>query len=182
VEAVTNRSEDTGARGAPIDTFALLARIRIWANELGFAAVGVSDLDVTQPAQRLRSWLAREFHGQMNYMQRHEAVRADPTRLLPGARRALCARMDYRPRADGDDWIEREWRRLGEAQAAVVSVYARGRDYHKVVRARLHALAARIGEEVAGLGFRVCADTAPVFEVELARRGRWGGAASTRCC
>ncbi|HEX4585387.1 MAG TPA: tRNA epoxyqueuosine(34) reductase QueG [Burkholderiaceae bacterium] len=174
MEAVTGRPEHTDASDAPIDASGLLARIRIWANELGFAAVGVSDLDVTQPAQRLRSWLAREFHGQMNYMQRHEAVRADPTRLLPGARRALCARMDYRPRADGDDWIEREWRRLGEAQAAVVSVYARGRDYHKVVRARLHALAARIGEEVAGLGFRVCADTAPVFEVELARRAALG--------
>jgi epoxyqueuosine reductase len=172
--AISERSEDTESGAGPIDASALLGRIRQWAAELGFAAVGVSDLDVAQPAQRLRSWLAREFHGQMGYLQRHEAVRADPTRLLPGARRAICARMDYRPRSDGADWIEREWRRLGDADAAVVSVYARGRDYHKVVRARLHALATRIGEEVAGLGFRVCADTAPVFEVELARRAALG--------
>src|SRR5580692_7139911 len=112
MQMVSERSEDTGAAGCPIDLSALLKRIRGWAEELGFAAVGVSDLDVTQPAQRLRSWLAREFHGQMNYMLRHEAVRADPTRLLPGAQRAICARMDYRPRDDETDWIDREWRRL----------------------------------------------------------------------
>jgi epoxyqueuosine reductase len=172
--AVTRCSEDTGASGDPIDAPGLLERIRTWSAELGFAAVGVSDLDVTQPADRLRSWLAREFHGQMNYMQRHEAVRADPTRLLPGARRAICARMDYLPGAAGDDWIEREWQRIGDPQAAAVSVYARGRDYHKVVRTRLHALATRIGAEVASQGFRVCVDTAPLFEVELARRAALG--------
>jgi len=174
MQVVSERSEDTGAAGCPIDLFALLDRIRRWAAELGFAAVGVSDLDVAQPAQRLRSWRAREFHGQMSYMQRHEAVRADPARLLPGARRAICVRMDYRPRDDGPDWIEREWKRLGDPDAAVVSVYARGRDYHKVVRTRLHALAQRIGEGVAGFGFRVCTDTAPVFEVEFARRSALG--------
>src|SRR5438132_662863 len=174
MQVVSERSEDTGAAGCPIDLFAVLDQIRRWAAELGFAAVGVSDVDVAQPAQRLRSWLAREFHGQMSYMQRHEAVRADPARLLPGARRAICVRMDYRPRDDGPDWIEREWKRLGDPDAAVVSVYARGRDYHKVVRTRLHALAQRIGEGVAGFGFRVCTDTAPVFEVEFARRAALG--------
>ncbi len=174
MQVVSDRSEDTGAAASPIDLFALVERIRRWAAELGFAAVGVSDLDVAQPAQRLRSWLAREFHGQMNYMQRHEAVRAEPARLLPGARRAICVRIDYRPRDHEPEWIEREWRRLGDPNAAVVSVYARGRDYHKVVRTRLHALAERIGEEVAGFGFRVCTDTAPVFEVEFARRAALG--------
>jgi epoxyqueuosine reductase len=174
MQVVSQRTEDTGAAGGPIDLIALLDRIRRWATELGFAAVGVSDLGVEQPAQRLRLWLEREFHGQMNYMQRHEAVRADPARLLPGARRAICARMDYRPRDDAPDWIEREWQRLGDRNAAVVSVYARGRDYHKVVRSRLHALAERIGQEVGGFGFRVCTDTAPVFEVEFARRSALG--------
>jgi len=174
MKAVPIRAEHTGAGPVPIDPIALAARIRQWAAELGFAAVGVSDLDVAQPAERLRAWLAREYHGQMSYLLRHEAVRAEPARLLPGARRAICARMDYRPQADGEDWIEREWRRLGDPHAAVVSVYARGRDYHKVVRARLHELATRIGTEVASCGFRVCADTAPVFEVELARRAALG--------
>ena len=171
---IAKRSEDTGADAGSIDLPTLLQRVRRWAADLGFAAVGVSDLDMAQPAARLRHWLERGRHGQMQYMLGHEAERADPSRLLAGARRAICARMDYRPRDDGDGWIEREWRRIGDPQAAVVSVYARGRDYHKVVRARLQALASRIGEEVADLGYRVCADTAPVFEVELARRAGLG--------
>jgi epoxyqueuosine reductase len=174
MQTLSERSEDTGAASCPIDMSALRERIRRWGGELGFAAVGVSDLQVAQPAQRLRTWLAREFHGEMNYMLRHEGVRADPARLLPGARRAICARMDYRPRDDDPEWIDREWRRLGNPNAAVVSVYARGRDYHKVLRARLHALATRIGEEVGEFGFRVCTDTAPVFEVEFAGRAGLG--------
>jgi epoxyqueuosine reductase len=174
VEVISERSEDTGAAGGAIDLPALVGRIRRWGAELGFAAVGISDLDVAQPAARLRAWLARECHGQMRYMQRHEALRADPTQLLPGARRAICARMDYRPRAAPDDWVDREWQRLGDPHAAVVSIYSRGRDYHKVVRSRLQALASRIGEEIGQFGFRVCTDTAPVFEVELAQRAALG--------
>ena len=171
---IVKRSEDTGADAGGIDPQALMQRVRQWAAELGFAAVGVSDLDVTQPAERLRHWLESGRHGQMRYMQRHEAVRADPSQLLAGAQRAICVRMDYRPRADGEGWIEREWQRIADPEAAVVSVYARGRDYHKVVRARLQTLAGRIGQEIAGFGYRVCTDTAPVFEVELARRAALG--------
>jgi epoxyqueuosine reductase len=171
---IVKRSEDTGADAGGIDPQALMQRIRQWAAELGFAAVGVSDLDVAQPAARLRHWLESGRHGQMRYMQLHEAVRADPSQLLAGAQRAICVRMDYRPRADGEGWIEREWQRIADPEAAVVSVYARGRDYHKVVRARLQTLASRIGQELAGFGYRVCTDTAPVFEVELARRAALG--------
>jgi epoxyqueuosine reductase len=174
MQVVSGRSEDTGAAARAIDLPALMGRIRQWAAELGFAAAGVSDLDVADPARRLRAWLARDFHGEMRYMSANEGVRADPTRLLPGARRAICVRMDYRPRGDPDDWIGREWQRLADSEAAAISVYARGRDYHKVLRGRLQALASRIGAEIADAGFRVCTDTAPVFEVELARRAGLG--------
>jgi epoxyqueuosine reductase len=174
VEVISDRSEDTGAAGPQIDLADLALRIRRWAAELGFAAVGVSDLDVAQPADRLRAWLARERHGQMHYMRHHEALRANPTQLLPGAQRAICARMDYRPRAHDEGWIDREWQRLSDPRAAIVSLYARGRDYHKVVRSRLQTLASRIGQEVGAFGYRVCTDTAPVFEVELARKAALG--------
>jgi len=174
VEVISDRSEDTGAAGPQIDLADLALRIRRWAAELGFAAVGVSDLDVAQPADRLRAWLARERHGQMHYMRHHEALRANPTQLLPGAQRAICARMDYRPRAHDEGWIDREWQRLSNPRAAIVSLYARGRDYHKVVRSRLQTLAGRIGQEVGAFGYRVCTDTAPVFEVELARKAALG--------
>src|SRR5258707_9815975 len=118
MEVVSERSEDTGASGGPIDPSELVHRIRQWAMELGFAAVGVSELDVAQPAARLSAWLAREFHGQMSYMRLHEAVRADPAPLLPRARRAICVRVDYRPRGDGDGWIDPGGQRLGRTDAA----------------------------------------------------------------
>jgi epoxyqueuosine reductase len=72
------------------------------------------------------------------------------------------------------DWRERERRRLADPQAAVVSIYARGRDYHKVLRARLQQLAERIEAEIGGFGHRVFTDSAPVLEVELAQKAGIG--------
>ena len=78
------------------------------------------------------------------------------------------------PRAAGTDWQAIEWQRLGDAQAATVSLYARGRDYHKVVRSRLQALADRLANAVGPFGHRVFTDSAPVLEVELAARSGIG--------
>ena len=151
-----------------VDYRRLAASIRAWGRELGFGAVGIADVEVGEAVQRLRRWLAHGRHGEMDYMARHAHLRADPTRLLPGAIRAICVRLDYRPRADGADWQDREWRRLADGTQAVVSIYARGRDYHKVLRARLQNLAARIESEVGAYRYRVCTDSAPVFETALA--------------
>jgi epoxyqueuosine reductase len=110
----------------------------------------------------------------MDYMDRHAALRADPTRLLPGACRAITVRMDYLPREAAPEWAARELRRLEEPGAAVVSLYARGRDYHKVLRSRLQSLADRIEQAAGRFGYRVATDSAPVFEVELARKSGIG--------
>ncbi|MEX3940259.1 tRNA epoxyqueuosine(34) reductase QueG [Paraburkholderia sp. BR10937] len=72
------------------------------------------------------------------------------------------------------DWRLREHARLADPHAAVVSIYARGRDYHKVLRARLQQLAARIEAEIGQFGFRVFTDSAPVLEVELAQKAGVG--------
>jgi epoxyqueuosine reductase len=152
----------------------LVHQLRGWAQELGFARIGIADLDVAEAVGRFDRWLADERHGSMAYLQRHRALRADPTRLLPGARRVIVARMDYLPRDTPPDWAEAEKARLDESGTAVVSLYARGRDYHKVLRSRLHALAERLGAEVGPLGYRVATDTAPVLEVELARKAGLG--------
>jgi epoxyqueuosine reductase len=165
-------AEDTSA-GAR-DWSALAARIRAWGAELGFARVGIADLDVAQAADRLDAWLAGGRHGAMQYMQRHAAIRRDATRLLPAARRVIAARMDYVPRAAPPDWLERERTRIGSPGEATISIYARGRDYHKVLRQRLQALASRIEGEVGAFGYRVATDSAPVMEVELARKAGLG--------
>ncbi len=156
------------------DLTALAVHIRQWGEQLGFAHVGIADVDVAQAASRLDAWLAAGRHGDMDYLQRHAALRADPARLLPGAARVIAARMDYLPRDTERDWARREFDRLNEADTAVVSIYARGRDYHKILRERLQKLASRIEAEVGQLGYRVATDSAPVLEVELARKAGLG--------
>jgi len=161
------------AGAAPFDA-AFVARVRAWARELGFARLGIADVEVAAASARLQAWLDEGRHGAMHYMQRHAELRADPARLLPGVCRVISARMDYLPAGTSDDWAQREWRRLADPGAAVVSMYARGRDYHKVLRARLQALATRIEEAAGRCGYRVATDSAPVLEVEFARKAGLG--------
>jgi len=110
----------------------------------------------------------------MAYMARHGMKRARPNELVPGTLSVVTARMDYLPRSTPEDWQARELRRLQNPDEAVVSVYARGRDYHKVLRSRLQTLAERIAQAVGPLGHRVFTDSAPVLEAELATRSGQG--------
>ncbi len=119
-------------------------------------------------------WLAEGFHGEMQYMQAHGLKRARPAELVPGTVSVITARMDYLPRSTPDGWQAVEFERLARPQEAIVSVYARGRDYHKVLRARLQKLSDRIAEAVGPFGHRVFTDSAPVLEAELARRSGQG--------
>jgi len=152
----------------------LLLRLREWAHELGFSHVGVSDVDLAAAEAGLQAWLLAGFHGSMAYMAAHGLKRARPAELVPGTVRVVTARMDYLPAATAGDWAVRERRRLNEPGEAVVSVYARGRDYHKVMRQRLQRLADRLADEAGPLGHRVFTDSAPVLEVELAARSGLG--------
>jgi epoxyqueuosine reductase len=122
----------------------------------------------------LLAWLAAGFHGEMHYMERHGLRRARPAELVPGTVSVLTVRMDYLPRQTPDDWVEREQARLREPGQAVVSVYARGRDYHKVLRQRLQRLTDRIAQAVNPMDARVFCDSAPVLEAELASRSGLG--------
>jgi epoxyqueuosine reductase len=169
--ALPGASGDEDSAGA----MAALARhVEAWGRELGFAAVGIGEVEVAEASGHLARWLAAGRHGTMDYMARHAGVRADPSQLLPGVVRVISARMDYLPVATDADWVEREQARLREGGAAVVSLYARGRDYHKVLRQRLQQLADRIALAAGPFGYRVCTDSAPLFEVELARRAGLG--------
>ncbi len=122
----------------------------------------------------LQAWLAAGFHGSMGYMARHGVQRARPAELVPGTVSVITARMDYLPLGTPADWTGRELARQQRPAEAVVSLYARGRDYHKVLRARLQKLADRIAAEVGPFGHRVFTDSAPVLEAELATRSGLG--------
>jgi len=122
----------------------------------------------------LLAWLEQGFHGGMAYMAAHGLKRARPAELVPGTVTVLTARMDYLTTATPAGWQEIEFARLGRPGEGIVSMYARGRDYHKVLRQRLQKLAQHIQSEVDPLGFRVFTDTAPVLEAELAVRSGQG--------
>lgn len=146
---------------------ALVARIRAWGGELGFDAVAVTGVDLREAEPGLAAWLAAGFHGEMDYMARHGMKRARPAELHPGSVRVISVRMNYWPDAADAEAA------LADPQRAYVSRYALGRDYHKLLRARLQKLADRIAE-VAPHGYRVFVDSAPVLEVELAVRAGLG--------
>ena len=152
----------------------LLDQLRGWARELGFSQIAVADVDLQDAEPGLLDWLAAGFHGQMGYMAAHGLKRARPAELIPGTVRVLTARMDYLPRGTRVDWVADEQARQSDPGQAVVSIYARGRDYHKVLRSRLQQLAERLAAQVGPLGYRVFTDSAPVLEVELATRAGLG--------
>ncbi len=120
------------------------------------------------------AWLQQGFHGDMAYMAHHGLKRARPAELVPGTLSVLTARMDYLPRATRSDWQQAELARLQRPGEGIVSVYARGRDYHKVLRSRLQKLSERIAAYIGPFGHRVFTDSAPVLEAELAARSGQG--------
>ena len=148
---------------------ALAADIRRWGEALGFQEIGVAGTDLEREERRLVEWLAAGRHGAMDYMARHGATRARPGELVPGTLRIITARMNYRPpAARASESV------LDEPTKAFIARYALGRDYHKVLRARLQRLADRIAATIGEFGYRVFTDSAPVLEVALAAKSGIG--------
>jgi epoxyqueuosine reductase len=152
-----------------MDYAALSADVKRWGRELGFQAVGIADTDLSAAQGRLAEWLGLGWHGEMDYMARHAHLRARPAELVPGTLRVISCRMDYL--ADAPGTVEAE---LAERSRAYVARYARGRDYHKLLRGRLQKLCDRIAERTGPFRHRAFADSAPVMEVELATRAGIG--------
>ena len=150
------------------------SEFRAWLDRealaLGFDRLRIADTDLGQAPERLRAWLAAGYHGEMGYMERHAALRTNPELLQPGTVRVVCVSMNYAP----DLNLDQEWDRIARPGEAVVSIYARGRDYHKVLRSRLQELASRIEARIGPFGYRVFTDSAPLMEVELAQKAGLG--------
>ncbi len=144
-------------------------RVKRWGRGLGFDAIAIAGTDLAEEEARLLEWLARGWHGEMDYMARHGARRARPAELVPGTLSIITARLDYRAEGARDSWEA-----LEDGESGFVSRYALGRDYHKVLRAKLKALADRMTHELGPFAYRVFTDSAPVMEVALAARAGLG--------
>ena len=175
-------------------------QLQLWGRQLGFSQIGVAPVDLSHAEPGLLAWLAAGHHGSMDYMQRHGLMRARPAELVPGTLSVITARMDYlpgtiaaasiqsattpvalpdpesrsAPESDTHSFVQHELARLQQPGEAVISVYARGRDYHKVMRQRLQQLAHKLQEAVGSVGHRVFTDSAPVLEAELAVKSGLG--------
>jgi len=151
----------------PQELSALLVR---WASEAGFHAAGVAPLGPDPDFARYQRWLAAGQHAEMRYLTRHLELRRDPRGLLPEARIALVVALGT---GDGSGAV-------GAAER--VAIYARGEDYHRLVRRRLKRLRARIrGELGSSVPARACVDTAPLLERSLARRAGLGWIGKNTC-
>jgi len=147
----------------------LAANIKSWGMSLGFQAVGICDTDLSQAEPEFEAWLAAGLHGEMDYMAKHGLKRLRPSELVLGTVRVITVRMDYLP-----DEVRDSEDVLRNPVAAFVSRYAVGRDYHKVLRARLQKLCDKIEAEIGEFGYRVFTDSAPVAEVALAEKSGLG--------
>ena len=148
---------------------AMKSAIIRWGMELGFQQLGVADTGLEEHEQHLLSWLDQGMHGQMSYMQAHGTRRSRPAELLPGTLRVISARMDYlsEQACDAEQLLE-------QPEQALISRYALGRDYHKLLRQRLQKLAYRIEQHYGSFGYRVFVDSAPVLEKALAAKAGLG--------
>ncbi len=158
-----------GSRMRDIDLARLARNIKAWGRELGFQQIGITDIDLSDAETRLLDWLNEGCHGAMRYMTLHGTRRSRPQELIPGTVRVISARMDYLPgQVAPSDTV------LGDPALGFISRYALGRDYHKVMRARLQKLADRIEAAVGTLRYRVFSDSAPVLEKPLAEKAGLG--------
>jgi len=149
----------------------LAAAIKTWGKELGFHDVRIADAqaDMSTVESGLFQWLAQGYHGDMDYMAKHGTKRTRPAELEPGTRRVVSVCMNYAPPA-----VKNSWDVIHDGDRAFISRYALGRDYHKVIRARLQKLADRITSEVGIFQYRVFSDSAPVMEVAWAQKSGLG--------
>ncbi len=153
----------------PLDGQALALAIKRWGQALGLQQVGIADTQLGDAEQRLFTWLALGYHGEMAFMARHGTKRTRPAELVPGTLSVISVRLDYRPHPERQMCDQ-----LNDPAAAFISRYALGRDYHKLLRKRLQSLAQRIAQTIDPFGYRVFVDSAPVMEKPLAVKAGLG--------
>lgn len=161
--------------------------VKTLARDVGFDLVGVTPVEPLHRAVYYRDWLAAGYGGSMAYLGRNVPFRAEPARLLPGARSAICVGLSYK-RPDGH--LNRAREHSGAAflgasalrPTGLIAQYARGRDYHRVLRDMLNTLVARLQERLrAPFEARIFVDTGPLLERELAAAAGLGWIGKNTC-
>lgn len=147
----------------------LAEEIKALGINLGFQQVGITNTELSDAEKQLASWLDADFHGEMNYMQKHGTKRTRPSELHDGTIRVISCRMDYLPES-----MNLTSKLMEDPVRAYISRYALGRDYHKLIRKKLQKLATLIQEKIGPFGYRAFVDSAPVMEKAIAEKAGLG--------
>ncbi len=142
------------------------------AGEQGFGLVGIAPAEPSDHGRHVRRWIDAGHHGQMRYLAEHLETRLDPRRLLPDARSIICV-ADFHPDHVDHAPLEQPSTAPNHATGRIAR-YAWGRDYHKLIKRRLHRLADALADRFPDHAFRCTVDTAPILEREHAARAGLG--------
>jgi epoxyqueuosine reductase len=149
---------------APLET-----RLKQHARELGFELVGIAPATPADGFDRLRAWLDQGYAGEMAYMQRHAAARCHPSAILADVQSVVMVGLNYLPLTAHQSRLTNHVPGRGK-----VARYAKGEDYHDVLRRRLNQLLAWLQNAVSNCHGRAVVDTAPLLERDFARRAGLG--------
>lgn len=144
--------------GGADDSRELTSDILTLCRAAGFAASGVARAEKSERAEAFARWLDDGQHGEMDWLKTHVSQRLDPSVKLPGARSVICVADRY----------DAELSTASPSFSGRVARYARGEDYHRVLKRRLHEIADVLRQRFPGALFTVCIDTAPVLERSVA--------------
>lgn len=147
-----------------MDKIELTRRIKYKAHELGFLDIGIARAEfMSEEAKNLEVWLSQHYQGEMSYLERNFDKRVNPAELVPGAKTVISLAYNYfNPEKQKDE------------KAPKISMYAYGRDYHKVVRKKISDLFEFIRLSTGNVQGRVFVDSAPVLERDWAKRSGLG--------
>jgi len=133
------------------------------AQRLGFLSCGISEAKFLETeAPRLESWLKKEMHGEMAYMENHFDKRLDPTKLVPDSKSVISLLLNYFPQSHQQE------------DTYKISKYAYGTDYHTVIKDKLKSLLHFIQEEIGEVHGRAFVDSAPVLDKAWAAKSGLG--------
>ena len=140
------------------------ALIKQEAKKLGFLFCGISKAEfLEEEAPRLESWLKKDYHGQMKYMENHFDKRLDPRKLVDGAKSVISLALNYYTDL-----------KQGSQDAPKISKYAYGSDYHDVIKDKLKQLMEVIRAHIGDVHGRAYVDSAPVLDKAWAQKAGFG--------
>lgn len=158
-------------------TQTLVEKIKRWGKELGFQQIAITDTDLSSYIPRYKTWLEKNYHGEMSYLEKNIEKISHPEKLFPDVKSIIMVRMNYLPPNPFFEYLKNPIK-------AFISRYALGKDYHKLMRKRLQKLADKINAELKTLekmqseliefNYRAFTDSAPTLEKPLAEKSGLG--------